>query len=247
MLEIGRLLGAERIVGVCSSTNADVVRSYGADSALHYSNLEQLEAFLRDEVAASGPFRMILDCGNINGHHSTSRTYELLLRSLKTRSGGISLRLGGYSIGWLSAFTPNKSRQFRLLLKNRYKYGLIYELPDMLYNLTLHMICLSCGDLAMLARWLKEGALRTPPIRMLEGLTYENITEAFETLRSGHVRGKIAIRVMEGRLELKPVLETVQSKPVPLPTQAKKYMRPALQQTKEKTNLQSVLQQIHNQ
>ena len=75
---------------------------------------------------------------------------------------------------------------------------------------------------------------------MLERLTYETITEAFEALRSGHVRGKIAIRVMESRLELKPVLETVQSKLVLLPTQTKKYMKPAMQ-------LQTVLQPILNQ
>ena len=94
----------------------------------------------------------------------------------------------------------------------------------------------SSGDLAQLALWLEEGRVIAPPIRVLEGLTFENVDEAFAALRSRRVRGKIAIRVMKkNQQELQSVLE-------PVRTNSKQTnSQPVLQPVKPHSNLQTIL------
>ena len=129
VLEIGRCLGAERVVGICSSANADLVRSYGSDSALNYSNMEQLKGFLKDEVAANGPFRLILDCVTSNDSRDKSFNYEAVGHPLKASSGGSYVRLGGPATDWfkesvrsstgVNLFQANEAQQFKVKLQKR--------------------------------------------------------------------------------------------------------------------------------
>ncbi|MFF4038376.1 NAD(P)-dependent alcohol dehydrogenase [Streptomyces sp. NPDC001816] len=161
-VQLAKALGAAHVTGVCSSAQADLVHSLGADKVIDYTR--------QDPIDGTHRYDLILD---IAGNRPLTR----LRRALGPR--GTLVIVGGEDGGkWFGG----TGRFLRALLLSTFTGQ----------RLRGFFSTQSHDDLRLLAELIEAGAM-TPVIDRTYPLA--DVPEAVSYLRSGHARGKIAVRV----------------------------------------------------
>lgn len=168
-VQLAKCLGASQVTGICSSSNAELVRSLGADAVVDYAKGE--EGMLK-ELTGLGPFDFAYDCVT----SPDDPDYEPLSRKvLKPDSPHIAINGGGFD--WVRSLL-SKAIGFNLQRRN---FALVMKRDD-------------SKQLAQIAEWVKEGRLKAL-VEATSPLTEEAVHAAFDKLKSRRTKGKLVITV----------------------------------------------------
>lgn len=184
MLQVAKnCLGAQHVVAVCSSQNADFCRSCGATQVVSY-NTDSGNADVVSELAKSKakPFSVVMDCVTSADSRDQAMNYPKRIQdasSLLLTDDYIYLRLGGPSLDWIRA---GLERSIGLnCWKDRHENLFWVRFPN------------SAAELGQLQQWAEAGLL-LPRISQTYDFT-EGVQDAFDALLSRRVRGKVIVIV----------------------------------------------------
>jgi len=170
-------LGCETVITSCSGSNAELVRSLGADEVIDYRSTNVIDA-LKEWSRKNGPLDLIVD--NVG---SDPNLYWQAHHYLKKDGGKFVVVGAGTSLSAVAALTKmmlwpgalgGGKRSFQLFMLSSTKKE----------------------HWELFGKWMAEGKLKTV---IEDGNVYDlaDIGKAFEKLQTGRTRGKIAIKVAE--------------------------------------------------
>uniref|UniRef100_A0A0G4HQ23 Enoyl reductase (ER) domain-containing protein n=1 Tax=Chromera velia CCMP2878 TaxID=1169474 RepID=A0A0G4HQ23_9ALVE len=185
-LQVGKALGAH-VTTVCSGSNAEWVKSLGADEVVDYKEgNDAMMKHLRELASVSGPFDLCLDTVHSISSQDTSAGYEGLLRGCQLESGkplldGTYVTIGGPTSDWMRAgvkqlFGWNWFPKERQLFWIRFPHSQA-----------------ALGELGVMA---DEGKVK-PVVSHEFPFTEDGVRESFRQLMGRRTKGKIVLRMSE--------------------------------------------------
>lgn len=185
-IQVAKALGAKDIVGVCSGRNVDFVKSVGATEVVDYTKHNVLEHFKGEDgnVKESDKFDVIYDAatGSGGGEDYLALSRPLLREASAENQHGQYVAINGNGFRWLRSYTIGLPRNEHLFFMN--------PSPD---------------DFKTLSALIDEQKTVTespianfkPIIARTFSLTQDDVTEAFELLKSRRTVGKIVFDMEE--------------------------------------------------
>lgn len=164
--QLAKGMGVTRIVGICSSKNANVVRENGATEIVDYNDAEGLKKFYDDNV---GKIDFIYDAasGSGEGEDYAQVTLPLL------RKDGIYVALNGKPANWIG----------QLILG-----GGFWDKRQM-----IHLCTHSTKDLETVTTMLDKNSFR-PTLNVFE-FTEAGVQSGFDQLKSRRTKGKLVCEI----------------------------------------------------
>jgi NADPH:quinone reductase-like Zn-dependent oxidoreductase len=164
-VQIAKALGAE-VTGVCSTHNADLVKSIGADHVIDYTK--------EDFTKADQRYDVLFD--NVQNHTFSERRRVLT-------PNGICLNVGIGGAGWREDTGLHMLRSFTTPLLSKFT-GQKFK---------FFIAQLNQKDLAYLADLMQSGKMKPVIDRTYKSLS--ETAQALAYLEEGHARGKVVINV----------------------------------------------------
>jgi NADPH:quinone reductase-like Zn-dependent oxidoreductase len=165
--QLGKAMGASRLVGICSSKNADLVMSHGATEVVDYKNSERLDDFYNSNKEK---FDVVLDCATSSGK---GEDYTATSLPLLTPQGQY-VRLNAPFLMMMKVLVFHRS------------LGPQQHFFDTLSNLGRQ-------DLEDVVSLLRPANMK--PMTSVLPFTEEGVLHGFDQLKSRRVRGKLVFDV----------------------------------------------------
>jgi len=167
-VQIAKILGAH-VTTSCSSANIELVKSLGADAVLDYT-AGSIVTQIKDSGAV---FDHIVDNAGV-----PVDLYQACGPFLRPKGKYVQVGIAGFNLAGLRQGLGNKIAS--LWAWGKWEW-IFVEAPGEL-----------TATFVQLAEWLGEGKLRTVIDSTFE---FEEVREAFETLKTGRARGKVVVHV----------------------------------------------------
>ncbi|QDS69229.1 hypothetical protein FKW77_001160 [Venturia effusa] len=169
-IQIAKTLGA-KVTTTCSSKNADMLMSLGADEVIDYT-----EGHLVEKLEAKGQvFDLIVD--------NVGLPVELYFAAHRfTKTGAQYVQVGGGM-----SFASTRAMMSKRLTPRFLGGG---ERP-----FTFLMCHNDPKDFAQIAKWVQEKRIKVVFDQIFE---YEDVPKAYEKLKTGRAKGKIVVHVTKG-------------------------------------------------
>lgn len=165
-IQMAKAMGCE-VTTTCSGPNVELCKSLGADEVIDYRNEDALEIFTR----AGKRFDLIVDF--VGSPELYWQAHYFTKPTAKVVNVGATMTMDF----------------FRRLLP-------IFLLPKFLGGGSLKYEFLTChakeNDFKQIGQWMAEGKVK--PV-IAETFSLEDVPKAFETLKTGRVRGKLVVKV----------------------------------------------------
>ncbi|RYP16760.1 hypothetical protein DL765_004937 [Monosporascus sp. GIB2] len=171
-IQIAKALGCS-VVASCSTANADLCRSLGADEVIDYKTQDVCEV-LRARARDGDKFALVVD--NVGSPHNLYKAADDFLAP-----GGKFVQIaGGFKLSDMGTIT-SRALLPSFLGGGRHKY-------QFLLAKNKH------EDFVRIAEWMAEGKVKAV---VDETFAYKDAPEAYRKLKAGHARGKILVKVSE--------------------------------------------------
>lgn len=164
-VQLAKAMGFQRIVGICSAKNAQLVREAGATQVVDYTDQQELKAFFQENA---GKFDLVFDSatGSGGGEDYTTMSIPLL-----TEDSGEYVQLNGPASVWLRYLTGiGLPKHQHLILTNKNK-------PDLEEILSL------------------MEKIDAKPVMTTMPFTEQGVKDGFELLKSRRAKGKIVFDI----------------------------------------------------
>lgn len=171
-LQLAKGMGIERIVGICSSKNADLCKANGATEIVPYDDKEAMEKFLYEN---EGKIEMIYDTASYSGAGEDYCDNKQVL-----------------------ALLPPKSRHSRYIQLNGSNTTKVHAVTlGMVLSNKRSLIVLPSfsGEGMKLGMELMDKAKVKPIVDTSHAFSKEGVVEAYKQLKSRRTKGKIVISI----------------------------------------------------
>jgi NADPH:quinone reductase-like Zn-dependent oxidoreductase len=178
-LQLAKGMGIPKIIGICSSKNAQFCKDNGATDIIAYDDNDAVEKFLKEEA---GNIDIIYDSATSSGGgetYSQNEKFLNLLKQPKTSDAATTpsyLTLNGPASHWLRKFTLGKPTSD----------------PRLCLVLTQH----STEFLELVVELLGKAKLK-PVLDCVCEFTENGVSEGYKKLKSRRAKGKIVVKISD--------------------------------------------------